>query len=223
MVPKNLKSKGIKKKPVTKKKTNAKIEKKPDTTRAGDANKKRNTKKVDQIPSGGGFTAYKSLLDIPVTDIDGRQHKAIRDLVKGKKLLLVVNVASKCGLTKKTYTQLGALYKQYQKQGLEILAFPCNQFASQEPGSREQIKAFARVTQSTTFPLLDKVAVNGPNAHEVFKFLRFHSELNNGDSVGHIHWNFGKFLVDPATMAVSYFNPREDPQNLEFAVATCLQ
>jgi glutathione peroxidase len=79
------------------------------------------------------------------------------------------------------------------------------------------------VTQSTTFPLFDKVAVNGPNAHEVFKFLRFHSELNNGDSVGHIHWNFGKFLVDPATMAVHYFNPREDPQNIEFAVATCLQ
>jgi glutathione peroxidase-family protein len=66
------------------------------------------------------------------------------------------------------------------------------------------------------------VNVNGPHADEVFKFLRFNSELNNGDSVGHIHWNFGKFLVDPTGKSVHYFNPREDPQNLEEAVRFAL-
>ena len=103
------------------------------------------------------------------------------------------------------------LYKTYKEKGLEILAYPCNQFESQEPGSRQEIKAFARIHQNSQFPLFDKVDVNGPSADEVFKFLRFNSPLHKDDTVGHIHWNFGKFLVNSSGKVISYFHPMADP------------
>ena len=185
-VPKSNKSRGIKKPSNEVKKAD----------KAND--KRKNLKKFDKLKGNQPMSTFKSLLDIPATDIDGKQIKRLGDVLKGKKLYLIVNVATKCGLTKKTYTQMGDLYKKYADQGLEILAFPCNQFGSQEPGSREQIKAFARVHQNAKYLLFDKINVNGPNASEVFKFLRSNSELLNSEdqTVGHIHWNFGKFLVD---------------------------
>ena len=79
---------------------------------------------------GKAFSTYKSIHDISVKDIDGKQIKKLGDILQGKKLIMIVNVASKCGLTKSSYTLMSELYKKYKKQGLEILAFPCNQFAS---------------------------------------------------------------------------------------------
>jgi len=155
-------------------------------------------KKFDKLPEGKAFASHKSIHDISVKDIDGKAIKKLGDILKDKKLTLIVNVASKCGLTKKSYTQMSDLYSKYKDQGLEILAFPCNQFGSQEPGNNEQIKKFACERQNAQYLLFDKVNVNGPNAHDLFKFLRFNSELHDPKQkiVGHIHWNFGKFLVD---------------------------
>lgn len=87
----------------------------------------RNLKNFDKL-TASPFSTYKSLHDIPAVDIDGKPIKKLGDILKGKKLILVVNVASKCGLTKKNYTMLHDVYRKYKTQGLEILAFPCNQF-----------------------------------------------------------------------------------------------
>ena len=117
------------------------------------------------------------------------------------------------------------LYKKYSTKGLEIMAFPCNQFGSQEPGSRQEIKAFAKVRQNAEYLLFDKCNVNGANASDVFKFLRFNSELYDPveRTVGHIQWNFGFFLVDKTGKKIQYFNPRQDHADVAKAVKNALK
>jgi glutathione peroxidase len=99
------------------------------------------------------------------------------DVLRGKELILVINVATKCGLTSANYKFLESIYAKYAKKGLEILAFPCNQFGSQEPGTDEQIKKYAHEKKNARYQLFKKTNVNGPSANEVFKFLRYNSEL----------------------------------------------
>ena len=130
-------------------------------------------KKFDNIKEP--FTPYKTLNDIPATDIDGKKIKRLGDTLKGKELILVINVASKCGLTSANYKFLESIYAKYAKKGLEILAFPCNQFGSQEPGTDEQIKKYAQENRNAKYRLFKKTNVNGPNTDEVFKFLRYNS------------------------------------------------
>jgi glutathione peroxidase len=129
-----------------------------------------------------------SVYDFTVTSIDGKEvpMSQFKD-----KVLLVVNVASACGFTPQ-YKDFVELYGKYKSQGFEVLAFPCNQFGSQEPGSNSEVKSFAS-RQGATFPMFAKSDVNGPNSLPLFKFLK---EKQGGLLTSDIKWNFTKFLVD---------------------------
>ncbi|MBO7629875.1 MAG: glutathione peroxidase, partial [Bacteroidales bacterium] len=155
----------------------------------------------------------KSIYDFTVKDIKGND-VSLADY-KGK-VLLIVNVASKCGLTPQ-YEGLEALYQKYKDQGLEILAFPCNQFLEQEPGTNDEILDFCSVNYNVTFPLFDKIDVNGKEESPLYTFLKskapfkgypegyeafanqltmIHQKTGSGFEKGNaIKWNFGKFLV----------------------------
>ena len=109
------------------------------------------------------------------------------------KTLLVVNVASKCGFTSQ-YTELEQIYKEYKDSGLEILAFPCNQFGAQEPGDAEEIKSFCSLTYDVSFPLFAKVDVNGDQTTPVYKYLK--DKLSGLFGTKAVKWNFTKFLID---------------------------
>lgn len=146
----------------------------------------------------------KSIYEFTVKDIDGNEVSLSN--YQGK-VLIIVNVACGCGLTKKNYSQLNELYATFKDQGLEILAFPCNQFFGQESGSSEEIKDHVRNRLNAEFPLFDKVAVNGKNSSNLFRFLRQNSSLK-GRRIG---WNFGKFILDKKGEIVNYYGPRKNP------------
>jgi glutathione peroxidase len=129
---------------------------------------------------------------------------------KGK-VVLVVNTASKCGLTPQ-YKGLEELYKKYKDKGLVILGFPCNQFANQEPGSESSIVDGCLIDYGVTFPMFSKIDVNGANAHPIYKFLK--KELT-GVFGGAIKWNFTKFLIDRNGKPVTRFSPYTKPADIE--------
>ncbi|KAK8285438.1 hypothetical protein E1A91_D08G225600v1 [Gossypium mustelinum] len=132
-------------------------------------------------------------------------------MYKGK-ALLVVNVASKCGLTDSNYTQLTDLYNKYKDQGLEILAFPCNQFLSQEPGTSQDAQEFACTRYKAEYPIFQKVHVNGPKTEPVYKFLK----TNKSGFLGNrIKWNFTKFLVDKDGHVLARYGPSTTPLAIE--------
>ena len=118
-------------------------------------------------------------------------------------------------MTEVSYTQLVALYRELHEQGLEILAFPCNQFGAQEPGSAEEIKAFV-ARYNVEFPLFEKTDVNGPAAHPLYQFLRNQAQMQN------IEWNFGKFLVSRDGASVQYFTPRTEPNAMREGITQLL-
>ena len=126
--------------------------------------------------------------------------------------LLIVNVASRCGMTPQ-YAGLEGLYRKFKDRGLLVLGFPCNQFGGQEPGSAQEIDAFCRQTYDVTFPMFMKVDVNGPHAHPLFRFLKSQKKGLLGTEA--IKWNFTKFLVDEHGRVIARFGPRETPQHLE--------
>jgi glutathione peroxidase len=148
-----------------------------------------------------------SIYDIPVKDIDGKQ--TTLKPYEGK-VILIVNVASKCGLTPQ-YKALQALYDKYKDKGLVILGFPCNQFNGQEPGTNEEIKQFCSSKYNVTFPLYDKIEVNGKNRHPLYVALAGPESPYPGD----IKWNFGKFLVGRDGKIVKRFEPRTTPDSAE--------
>ena len=152
------------------------------------------------------ITSFTSLYEIPIKDMDGRTQ--VLGQYQGK-VLLVVNVASGCGLTDKHYRQLVELHGKYMAKGLVILGFPCNQFMGQESGECPMILDFAH-GYGVEFQLFDKVEVNGPNACELFKFLRANSRLK-GSKIG---WNFGKFLISREGNVHNYYGPRTNPAEL---------
>lgn len=137
---------------------------------------------------------------------------------KGK-VLLIVNTASKCGFTPQ-YKGLESLYKQYQGKGLEILGFPCNQFGKQEPGNADDIGEFCELNFGVTFPLFDKIDVNGPNAHPLYDYLKKEAPGLLGS--GAVKWNFTKFLVDGSGNVVKRFAPTDTPEKIEKHVAKLL-
>ncbi|RZC71980.1 hypothetical protein C5167_035149 [Papaver somniferum] len=151
----------------------------------------------------------KSIYDFSVKDIDGKDVSLSK--FKGK-TLLVVNVASRCGLTTSNYTELSRIYEKYKTQGLEILAFPCNQFGFQEPGSNTEIKQFACTRFRAEFPIFDKVDVNGPFTAPVYQFLKSSAGGFLGDL---IKWNFEKFLVDKNGKVVERYPPTTSPFQIE--------
>ncbi len=152
--------------------------------------------------------AAASVYDAPVKDIKGRDTSL--KAFEGK-VILVVNVASKCGLTPQ-YKALEATYEKYQAKGLVIAGFPCNQFGKQEPGSNEEIVQFCSTNYKVTFPLFDKLEVNGPNRHPLYKTLI-------GEGGKDIAWNFGKFLVGRDGKVIKRFEPKTTPDSPEVIAA----
>lgn len=154
-----------------------------------------------------------SVLDVPVKDIKGKDTSL--KAFEGK-VILVVNVASKCGLTKQ-YDALEATYQKHKAQGLVVAGFPCNQFGGQEPGSNEDILKFCTSKFNVTFPMFDKLEVNGANRHPLYKTLI-------GEGGKDIGWNFGKFLVGRDGKVIARFEPRTAPDAPEVikAIETAL-
>jgi glutathione peroxidase len=154
-----------------------------------------------------------TLYDIPLTTLDGAP-ASLGDLAG--KTLLVVNVASKCGLTPQ-YTGLEQLHERFADRGFAVVGFPCNQFGGQEPGSAEEIAEFCSATYGVTFPMFEKVDVNGPDRHPVYTEL---TSLTDADGeAGDIQWNFEKFLVSPDGKAIARFRPRTEPDAPEIVSA----
>lgn len=153
-----------------------------------------------------------SVRQIPFTDATGAE-KTLDDL--GADVLLVVNVASKCGLTPQ-YEQLEQLQRTYGDRGFSVVGFPSNQFMGQEPGSVEQILEFCSTTYGVTFPVNDKVKVNGRKADELYKALK--ETPDAGGKAGRVEWNFEKFLVLPDG-SVKRFRPKQKPDAPEIVEA----
>lgn len=148
-----------------------------------------------------------SIYDFKVKTIDGEE----KDLSEYKsKVLLIVNTASNCGFTPQ-YKGLEELYQKYGNESFEILGFPCNQFKSQEPGTSNDIKNFCEINYGVTFPLFEKIDVNGPDAHPLFKYL---TEKQSGLLGGAVKWNFTKFLIDAKGNVVDRFAPTTKPEKL---------
>jgi glutathione peroxidase len=154
-----------------------------------------------------------SLRDIPVNTLAG-QPSSLGDLAG--KTLLVVNVASKCGLTPQ-YTGLEALQEQYAGRGFSVVGFPCNQFGGQEPGSAEEIAEFCSTTYGVSFPMFEKIEVNGPDRHPIYDELTATEDAEG--QAGDIQWNFEKFLVGPDGAVLARFRPMTAPDAPELVSA----
>lgn len=154
------------------------------------------------------------------------------------KVLLIVNTATKCGLTPQ-YSALQALYEKYRNKGLEVLDFPCNQFLEQAPGSDEEIHTFCTLSYNTTFPRFAKIDVNGEKADPLYRWLKAQAPEDAGDersaefearvkqytpgaAFGDIKWNFGKFLIDRNGNVVARFSPAVPPAQLEAEIEALL-
>ncbi|EIT85737.1 glutathione peroxidase [Fictibacillus macauensis ZFHKF-1] len=128
------------------------------------------------------------------------------------KVLLIVNTASKCGFTPQ-FKELQALYEEYNDSGLEILGFPCNQFASQDPGNEQEIQEFCQLNYGVSFPMFAKVDVKGDQAHPLFQYLAKEAPGLLGSKA--IKWNFTKFLVDTRGNVVSRHSPQTSPKDMK--------
>ncbi|MFN8276495.1 MAG: glutathione peroxidase [Chitinophagales bacterium] len=152
-----------------------------------------------------------SFYELEATDLSGKTVPMSR--FKGK-TIIVVNTASKCGLTPQ-YGGLEALYQKYKDRGLVILGFPCNQFGEQEPGTSEEISQFCSVNYGVSFPMFSKIDVNGAGAHPVFVYLKKESGGWLSKLTGtSIKWNFTKFLIDKSGKPVKRFEPISTPAGM---------
>ncbi|MFD7002350.1 glutathione peroxidase [Streptomyces mirabilis] len=158
-------------------------------------------------------SSSSSVLDVQIDSLQG----GTADLKQYRgKTVLIVNVASKCGLTPQ-YAGLERLHERYAGQGFTVLGVPCNQFMGQEPGTSEEIAEFCSATYGVTFPMTEKVEVNGDARHELYQRL-----VNTADGEGHtgdIRWNFEKFLIGPDGDVVARFSPQTEPESAEVVAA----
>jgi glutathione peroxidase len=154
-----------------------------------------------------------SVLDIPLTSLDGAPTSLAKHTGKA---VLVVNVASKCGLTPQ-YSALEKLHESYAGRGFSVVGFPCNQFGGQEPGTSEEIAVFCSSTYGVTFPLMDKIEVNGTDRSPVYVQLTESADAEG--YTGDIRWNFEKFLLDSDGAVVARFGPRTEPDAPEVVSA----
>jgi glutathione peroxidase len=160
--------------------------------------------------------ASMSLHEISARRLDGTE----RDLSEFRgKVLLIVNVASRCGFTPQ-YSGLEALHRKYKDRGLVVLGFPCNQFGAQEPGSEAEIGAFCSSTYDATFPMFAKIDVNGDAAHPLYQYLKSAQPGILGTEG--IKWNFTKFLVDRDGRVASRHAPKDKPEDLEADIEALL-
>ena len=167
--------------------------------------------KTDAENKNKGNSMEKNIKQVTVKDIDGKSVK-LSDY-KGK-VLLIVNVASYCGFTKQ-YSGLEQIYKQYKDKGFEILAFPCNQFGEQEPGTNEEIKNFCSSKFDVSFKLFDKIDVNGSNKSPLYSILTDNEITGKSD----IKWNFEKFLIDKNGNIVARYASKVEPTGKELISA----
>ncbi|CAN7052600.1 unnamed protein product [Brassica rapa subsp. trilocularis] len=158
---------------------------------------------------GSVSVSEKSIHEFTVKDSAGKE---VDLSVYQGKVLLIVNVASKCGFTETNYTQLTELYRKYKDQGLVILAFPCNQFLNQEPGTSQDAHEFACTRFKAEYPVFQKVRVNGQNAAPVYKFLKSKKPSFLGSR---IKWNFTKFLVGRDGQVMDRYGPTVPPLSIE--------
>lgn len=154
----------------------------------------------------GGKVQPEGIYGFTMKTIDGKD-KPLSDY-RGR-ALLIVNTASKCGFTPQ-YRAMEGLYERFRKQGLEVLAFPANNFMNQEPGSNQQIREFCTTKYNVTFPLFAKISVKGKDIHPLYAWLTTKSGFP-----GDITWNFNKFLVDPSGKVVARYDSRTDPLALD--------
>ncbi|MEJ0090855.1 MAG: glutathione peroxidase [Limisphaerales bacterium] len=152
-----------------------------------------------------------SIYDIAVKDIDGKDTTLAT--YKGK-VVLIVNVASHCGYTPQ-YQNLEVVYKKYKDQGFVVLGFPCNQFGGQEPGTNEEIKQFCTSKYDVTFPLFDKIEVNGASRHPLYAALAGEAS----PFPGNIKWNFTKFLISKDGKIINRFDSKVKPDSSEATAA----
>ena len=151
--------------------------------------------------------ATPALWDAPIRTLQGAASKLGE--FRGKALLLV-NVASKCGLTPQ-YTQLEALQDKLEARGFTVIGFPCNQFGGQEPGTPEQIQTFCSNSYGVTFPLMEKIEVNGENRHPIYEELTAVADTDG--ETGDVQWNFEKFLISRDGAVVGRFDPSTSPDD----------
>ena len=158
-----------------------------------------------------------TVYDFSATSIEGQpvEMNSFKD-----KVLLVVNTASQCGFTSQ-YQGLQALYDKYASKGLAVLGFPCNQFGAQEPGSASDIQSFCETRFGVSFPLFEKIDVNGPNAHPLFQYLTKSAPGILGTEG--IKWNFTKFLVDGSGKVVKRYASTTEPKDIERDIEALLK
>ena len=156
------------------------------------------------------------IYDISAKTIDGSDKKL--DAYKGK-VLLIVNVASKCGFTPQ-YKGLEALHRKYAGKDFEVLGFPCDQFGHQEPGDENEIKNFCSLTYDVSFPMFAKIDVNGANTHPLYQFLK--SEATGILGSEGIKWNFTKFLIDKSGNVVKRYGSIDTPEKIDKDIAELL-
>ena len=154
-----------------------------------------------------------TIFDIPVKTLAG-QDSSLGS--QSGKTLLVVNVASQCGLTPQ-YTALEKLHEQFATRGFAVVGFPCNQFGGQEPGTAEEIAEFCSTSYGVTFPMFEKIEVNGPGRHPIYVQLTAAPDAKG--EAGDVMWNFEKFLVRPDGTVVARFRPRTTPDSPEVLTA----
>jgi glutathione peroxidase len=154
-----------------------------------------------------------TIFDIPVKTLAG-QDSSLGS--QSGKTLLVVNVASQCGLTPQ-YTALEKLHEQFATRGFAVVGFPCNQFGGQEPGTAEEIAEFCSTSYGVTFPMFEKIEVNGPGRHPIYVQLTAAPDAKG--EAGDVMWNFEKFLVRPDGTVVARFRPRTTPDSPEILAA----
>lgn len=153
--------------------------------------------------------SLNTIYQFQVRDINGAEVSLNR---YRNKVVLIVNVASQCGLTHSNYAQLKNLHDKYKEQGLAIAAFPCNQFASQEPGNEMEIKHFIKETFNFEPDLYAKISVNGAEEHPLYKFLK---SQKSGTLIDAIKWNFTKFLINRHGKVVERYAPTVQPNDIE--------
>ena len=152
-----------------------------------------------------------SVKDAELTDISLKKYE--------NKIILIVNVASFCGLTYQ-YKGLENIYKKYKDKGFEIIGFPCNQFAFQEPGSNQEIKEFCDTNYGVTFEIMNKIKVNGPKADPLFKFLK--KQKSGIAGTPQIKWNFTKFLINRDGEVIKRFGPKIEAKDIESTIQKIL-
>lgn len=157
--------------------------------------------------ASAGKVSGMSIYDASIKTLNG-EDSSLADY-EGKALLLV-NVASKCGLTPQ-YEGLEALQRQYEDRGFSVIGFPCNQFLGQEPGTADEIQTFCSTTYGVTFPLFEKIDVNGDDRHPIYSELT--QATDSEGEAGDITWNFEKFLVSPIGNVVGRFRPQVEPND----------